>query len=323
MTDLLEMKEKIKSMCSQYDIYLKPFLKFVLALGVFLLINGNIGYMDRISSLPVTLALSLACAILPLSAMIFLACLVILLHLYALSLEVAVVALVLFLLIGLLYFRFSPKDSMYAVLTPVCLHFNVGAVMPMAVGLTGKAYSVISVICGTVVWFFLDGVKQNAAALGGGGEASAASKFAAALDPVMSNKEMFLVIVTFLIVTVAVLLIRRLSIDYAWTVAIIVGGLAHFIILFAGYILLRIEGRTVGLIIGSLVSLAVSLVLEFLFFNLDYSRTERVQFEDDEYYYYVKAVPKMIVAEREKRVKTFASKGSAGHSKKRLPEDRD
>lgn len=34
-------------------------------------------------------------------------------------------------------------------------------------------------------------------------------------------------------------------------------------------------------------------LIEFLCFNLDYSRTEKVQFEDDEYYYYVKAVPKV------------------------------
>jgi len=30
--------------------------------------------------------------------------------------------------------------------------------------------------------------------------------------------------------------------------------------------------------------------------NLDYNRIERVQFEDDEYYYYVKAVPKKTLA---------------------------
>ena len=36
---------------------------------------------------------------------------------------------------------------------------------------------------------------------------------------------------------------------------------------------------------------------------MDYSRTEKVQFEDDEYYYYVKAVPKMTVAAPAKTVK--------------------
>ena len=37
--------------------------------------------------------------------------------------------------------------------------------------------------------------------------------------------------------------------------------------------------------------------------NLDYARTENVQFEDDEYYYYVKAVPKKMIAKEEKVVK--------------------
>ncbi|MFQ9120350.1 MAG: hypothetical protein ACLR4N_07255 [Mediterraneibacter faecis] len=36
---------------------------------------------------------------------------------------------------------------------------------------------------------------------------------------------------------------------------------------------------------------------------MDYSRTENVQFEDDEYYYYVKAVPKVGVQMPEKQVK--------------------
>ena len=47
------------------------------------------------------------------------------------------------------------------------------------------------------------------------------------------------------------------------------------------------------------------------------SRTERVQFEDDEYYYYVKAVPKMYVAVKEKQVKTINAKNSKKNVRKR------
>ena len=39
------------------------------------------------------------------------------------------------------------------------------------------------------------------------------------------------------------------------------------------------------------------------FFSVDYSRSENLQFEDDEYYYYVKAVPKLSVTRSEKTVK--------------------
>lgn len=319
MTGLLEIKEKIKNIYGKYDIYLNPLFKFILALGVFSIINGNIGYMERLNSLPVILVLSLLCSIFPVNFMILLSGVVILLHLYALSLEVAVVGCILFLLIALLYFRFAPRDGIYTLLTPLCLHFNLGPVMPMLVGLTGKAYSVISVVCGTVVWFFLDGVKKNGPALSGSisEDAAITSKFTAILNQLMGNKEMFLVIFAFVLVTVIVLIIRNLSIDYAWTAAIIIGALVNFIVLFAGYVLLEISGKIVGLVIGSLLSLAVALILEFFLFNLDYSRTERVQFEDDEYYYYVKAVPKMYVAVKEKQVKTFNSKSGKKTARKR------
>lgn len=322
MTDLLEIKEKIKNIYAKYDIYIIPLFKFIMALCVFSIINGNIGYMGRLDSLPVVLVLSLLCALLPVNAMILLAAVVILLHLYALALEVAVVGLILFLVILLLYYRFSPKDGVYTLLMPVCLHFYLGPVLPIVVGLKGKVYSVISLVCGTIVWFFLDGVKQNAAALGSKSEDAAfTSKFSAALNPIISNKEMYLVVFTCLLVTVVVFFIRSLSIDYAWTVAILVGDLLNFIIIFAGYMLLGISGKTVGLVIGSLIALVVAFLLEFVFFNLDYSRTERVQFEDDEYYYYVKAVPKMYVAEKEKQVKTYAAKRGSHVSKRQFLEE--
>lgn len=316
MTSLLEIKEKIKSIYSKYDIFLNPWFKFILALCVFSIINGNIGYMERANTLTVTLAVSLVCAILPANVMVLLAAAAVLLHLYALSLEVMAVAFVLFLLMGLMYFRFSPKNGIYTLLMPVCLHFNLGPVMPIAVGLMGNVPSAISFICGVVAWYFLDGVKQNALALSGrGGSDGAVTKITAALNQLIGNKEMYLVILTFLVVFAVVLLIRSLSIDYAWTAAIIIGGLVNFIVLFAGYVMLGISEKVVGLVIGSLMSLAVAFVLEFFFFHLDYTRTERVQFEDDEYYYYVKAVPKMYVAEKEKQVKTFPARGG-GRSKR-------
>ena len=57
------------------------------------------------------------------------------------------------------------------------------------------------------------------------------------------------------------------------------------------------------MIIGGAVAIITGLILEFLFFSVNYSRTERMQFEDDEYYYYVKAVPKIIVSAPEVSVK--------------------
>ena len=119
---------------------------------------------------------------------------------------------------------------------------------------------------------------------------------------------MYLVLVIFIIATLLVNLIRRMDIEHAWTIALTSGLLVEAIGLIVGYVLLGISGKTVGVIIGSLISGVIAFLIEFLFFNLDYSRTEKLQFEDDEYYYFVKAIPKSLVTEKDKQIKHFNGK---------------
>ena len=49
------------------------------------------------------------------------------------------------------------------------------------------------------------------------------------------------------------------------------------------------------LAMGTLLSVVLAFIFQFFVFAVDYSRTEFLQFQDDEYYYYVKAVPKIAV----------------------------
>ena len=58
-----------------------------------------------------------------------------------------------------------------------------------------------------------------------------------------------------------------------------------------------------SLIIYTVVAVLVGIILEFFVFGGDYTRTERLEYEDDDYYYYVKAVPKALVATSERSIK--------------------
>ena len=80
-------------------------------------------------------------------------------------------------------------------------------------------------------------------------------------------------------------------------------GAVCIIIATAGNMVLGLHISYGTIILSSVIGILLGLVLELVFFSVDYSRTERVQFEDDEYYYYVKAVPKVVVATPEKTVK--------------------
>lgn len=310
MTTILELKEKMIRFYGRYEVYITPIVKFAVAFLIFCMINGNIGYMKSISRMPIALILALLCSILPAGGTIFLAAMVILADMYALSIEVCLVALILFVLIFFLYFRFAPQNGVSVLLTPICFKLNIPYVMPVGMGLLTEIYSVFALICGAVVYFFLHGVKENAALLGAAAEESAEtnSKIVIALNQLLGNKEMFLVIGIMTAALIIVYIVRRMSIENAWQIAIISGVLFETVGMIAGYMMLGISGKTIPVLGGNIISAVIGLVLQFLFFNLDYSRTERLQFEDDEYYYYVKAVPKAYVPETDKKVKRFGGK---------------
>ena len=59
----------------------------------------------------------------------------------------------------------------------------------------------------------------------------------------------------------------------------------------------------IPLLICTIAAVLLALVLEFFAFGGDYSRAERLEYEDDEYFYYVKAVPKASVATSERSIK--------------------
>lgn len=305
MTSLLVLREQLKRFYGKYEVYITPALRFLLAFMSFSMINHAIGYMSALNSIAIVLILALLCSFLPLNFTVILAAAVSLAHLYAFSLECAVVALAVFLLMFVLYFRFSPNDTVVVLLTPLFFVLKIPYAVPIAMGLIGTPVSAVSVACGVIVYYVIGYMNESASVLNTFDAEGVVEKFRYIIDGVLGNKTMLVVVAAFTITIVVVYFIRRLSVDYAWTIAIITGALVNILFLLFGDLLFNTNVSILGLIIGSVIAALLVKVLEFMVFNVDYSRTEMVQFEDDEYYYYVKAVPKNTVATPEKRVKTI------------------
>ena len=303
MTSLLVAKQYLKKFYGKYEVYLVPLLKFLLAFIGLLLINGKLGYMESINSMAAVLVVALMCSFMPMNFIIVAAAAFVLLHIYALSLECTVVVLAAFMLMFLLYFRFSPKDTAVILLTPICFWLHIPYVIPIALGLLCTPASAVSAACGTIVYYLLAYVGQNATAMASMEAEEVTAKFRFLIDGMLNNREMVVTVAAFAVTIILVYLIRRLSIDHSWTIAIIAGALVNVMVLLVGDLMFDTNVSIGGVIIGTIVSALVACVIQFFMFNVDYSRTEKVQFEDDEYYYYVKAVPKVTVATPERTVK--------------------
>ncbi len=303
MTTLLELRDKFKIIYSKNEVFILPVVKFLLAFIVLLVINGNMGYMTRIDNVGIVLVAALTCSFLPVGGITLFAMLFSLLHMYALSLEVAIVGIFVYLLLFLLFFRFGPKDALVVVLTPLLCFMKVPYIMPLAMGLLGTPASAVSVGCGVVVYYLLQVIISSAGTINTMGSAEAIAKVRLVLDGLMDNKAMLVMVIAFAITVIVVYIVRRMSIDYSWTIAMVAGAFLNMVILLIGDLIYETNISVLGAIFGNLLALVVAKVIEFFRFCVDYSRTEKVQFEDDEYYYYVKAVPKMTVAATTKTVK--------------------
>lgn len=296
MTALLELRENLKKIYSRNEAFILPVIKFLLGVIVLSIINGKMGYMTKLDNMAIVLIVSLLCSFLPTGFMAFFAMMFAVLHMYALSIETAAVGLVVFLLLYLLFLRFTAKEALVVVLTPVLCMLKLPYVMPVAMGLIGTPASCVSVGCGVVVYYLLQTVITNAPTINSMGAEEATAKLRMLIDGMLGNKAMLVMIAAFAITVIVVYLIRRMSVDHSWTIAMVAGVMIEVMILLVGDLMYDTNLSIVSALLGAVVTLIACKIIEFFRFCLDYSRTEKVQFEDDEYYYYVKAVPKMTVA---------------------------
>ncbi len=303
MSNLLEIREKLKLLYSRNEFILVPILKFMLAYLTICMVNGELGYMGKLDNLGLVLIVSLLCSFLPNGCIILFGAVFSLMHLYELSLEVAVATLAVYLIMFLLFFRMGSKDSVILIFTVLLLALKIPYVVPVAVGLLATPLAAVSVACGTVVYYLLTNISDNATTISSMGADEATAKLRMVIDSVLGNRAMIVMIVAFAITIVVVYLVRRMSIDYSWSIAMVAGVIIDLVVLLVGDLVYDTQLSLGMAVLGSIVALLIAKILEFFRFCVDYSRTEKVQYEDDEYYYYVKAVPKMSMSAASKTVK--------------------
>ena len=311
MTALLEIRDNLKCFYVKNEVYLNPLVKFLVALITLVIINKFMGYMDLLKHPAVVLVIALCCSFLPKNFIVIVSALYLLMHTYALALECAIVMLAVLSIMFLLYFRYSPRDTLVVLLTPLCFILKIPFVMPVALGLLSGPMSVISLTCGTVVYYVFKLMRDNIAVFSATDAETGSQKLRIMLDGILGNKAMFITVVVFVLTLLIVYVLRRSSVDHSWRIAIYTGISVSVALLLTCEFLFELRLSVSTTVIGGIASLFICIILQFLEFNVDYSRTEIVQFEDDEYYYYVKAIPKNILAAPEKTVKRIGRQTKA------------
>lgn len=315
MMGLLVFKEKIKQFYGKYNIYIIPVVRFLVGAAAFYLINANVGFMTKLKNPLIPVVMGLVASVVPYGATAFLAGCFIIAHVAQVSLEVALIIAVFMLVVMALYYGFRPGDGYLLLLTPMMFFFQIPYVIPLLVGLSGSLVSIVPVSCGVCIYYILMYVKQNAGVLAGSSMSEMAERFIQVVKNVFGNELMWVMVAAFAAAVLVVFIIRNLSLDYAWSIAIIAGVITQLIVIFIGDFNFNLPISVGSMVAGILVSVLLALLYQFFVFAVDYTRTEYLQYQDDEYYYYVKAVPKIAVSAPDVKVHRIYSRKSGKHER--------
>ncbi len=304
MTFFYEIRQRLILIYSKYEKYLKALIKFIHAYLLFFFMGKATGYDLQLCSPLVYLALSLVCAMLPSGGVSVLASVMLVLQFARVSVELAVVTVCFLLIAALLYFVFQKeKAALMAVALLACLCKCPGIFM-VAAGLAVTPGAILPVCFGVLMNTLIEISKSEYSVLfSQTSTLSSLERVSFVLNAVMQNGSMWLMLCSMLLVITVVYMIRRMNVNYAWTIAIGSGALLYVILMLIGTYAFDIRISIVICILNGVAAMLVGMVLQFFWFAVDYTRTEYVQFEDDEYYYYVKAVPKITVALSNRKVK--------------------
>jgi hypothetical protein len=311
MMNLLEFRERLRSFYGRHSYGVSLGAKFLACILVLYWINKTIGYYEPFNRMIIIVIGAIFAAFLPSIVAVLIAAVMILVHLNALSMEVMLSVALVFLILMLIHLIFSPEKLLVLILVPIAFYFKIPYVLPLILGLLGSFSSVIPMSGGVFIFFMLQYIKGNSALLMETGGLTKLQRFIQVINGVKDSQSLWFFIVAFAVVLVVVALLSALSLNHAREIALLTGSVMELAILLVGALYseeLMKEYSIVTIVIGTLISAGIAYLYQFMVLMLDYKRTEYIQFEDDEYQYYVKAVPKIAVTVSDRKLTTITAR---------------
>ena len=214
---------------------------------------------------------------------------------YGTSMELALLAAFILLLMALAQSAFRAGNAILIVLVPLLFYLHVPYVLPVIAGLSLGLMSIVPVSIGVMMYYFIEYISENASKLSVSTKdpMEMASQYASIFQGYFQNRTMIVSIMAFAICIVLVFILHQMVFSYNWGVAVIVGLLSILVVSAIGTARLGATFSFSTALIGVILSGILALLYALAFHGADYKGTERLRFEDDDYFYFVKAIPKL------------------------------
>ena len=296
---LFQVRGLVSKYLKRYELYIKIVLKFLAYFVLFRNVTGNAAFVGDgvFNSAMVQLVLALVSTLLPSRCGVLIALGICVYNIFQASLIGSLLMGSMMLVLYISMARMFPDQVYFLVLIPICIEWNLHLLIPLFAGLYVGVVAVVPVVAGILMW----GLQQIIPAfmtLEMGESLDALPKMISdastyGIDQITKNEQMVYLLIISSGIILLISLLRKLRVDYVRYIALGAGGILGIICLIMGKAVGSLSENIGIMILLSLLVIAVLALLEFLNLSLHYKAAQDLEFEDEDYFYQVRAIPKI------------------------------
>lgn len=307
MVRILELRERLRKLYSKTDRYLLAVGKFLVALigqlEIFYLLAPE---QSGIGLLLVQIGLALVCAWFPAELLTVVYGGTILYTLYGLNAEAFLGAALLMMALILVLWTVHPGHTWLVALAFLMGLWRIPQPLILLAAMWYSPFALLPMAAGMVLCGYVHYVATNLYLYQ---ESTFSLKLLLQiLEGGLGNMQVYVGILGAALTFLLVYLLRRKEFHHSRPISVFAGGMAYLLIQLMQQLVQEGRGLVLGTELWATIGSTIAVLLFVIFgYAGDYTRVEYAQFEDDDYYYYVKAVPKISIPEADTKVKTFSS----------------
>ena len=302
MAQLVYLKENIKNFCQRHSQYGEPVLKLLMSFIMLCLVQNMFQYNEAVNHWWIFVLVSVAQAFLPLSFCFYSAACLILVNLWRVSVEIFAVYLLFFIICYLLFVRVDGKHACIIILTPILFYLKLEYFLPVLLGMTVGFAGILPMTAGILIYFFSLYTKDASALLTTTTNLEPGIGMSRITSLLVIDTKLLVILVTFCLIVFLSTILYQMFHERAWMFSIIIGNVSLAVLLLFGRLIFDLNYAIWRVFLEIVLAMGLATVVQFFRGIGDFSRIEKVTFEDDEYIYFVKAVPKIKAAQEERNV---------------------
>lgn len=312
LTALYQIRAVISKYAKKYELILKVVLKFTAFLVLFQTISGAEMYAGEgvFNSFSAHLIFALVATLLPSRTGVLLAIALTIYNIFQSSVIGAAIVGLMMLVLYVAVVRMFPDQVYFLMLIPICIQWQLYLLAPIFAGLYVGVIAVVPVVAGILMWGLIQIIPAFMSLQMGESldllpkMISDASTYG--LDQMTKNNQMMYLMMISVGIILLVSLLKKLRLDHMRYIALGAGGILGIVCLIMGSVAGEFSGNLIVIVLLGIAVILGIAALEFFRLALNYQSVQNLDFEDEEYYYQVRLIPKINpVGKSKKEVKNI------------------